>query len=48
MKYWVKVTLTTADKVEAKSLEHAFEILSDAAMSSNPWDWYYEEIKDEN
>ena len=48
MKYWIEVTLTMADEVEAESPEHAFEILSDAAMSGGSWDWYYEEIEDED
>lgn len=47
MKYWVEVKLTMHDEVEANSPEEAFEILSEYAIRSGDWDYYYEEIEDE-
>ena len=48
MKYWITVTLEMSDEVEANSPQEAFEILSEAAMSGGSWDWYYEEIEEDD
>lgn len=46
MKYWVEVTLSMQDEVEANSPEEAFEIVSEYAIRGGTWDYDYEEIED--
>ena len=47
MLYNITVRLEMSDFVEADSPEEAFEILSTDAMNDGSWDWYYEEVEEE-
>lgn len=46
MVYYMTVTLTMSDYVEANSPEEAFEILSEDAMAGGSWDYFYEEVSE--
>ena len=45
-KYYMTVTLSMSDYVEADSPEEAFEILSEDAMSGGSWDYSFDEIEE--
>lgn len=47
MIYNITVRLEMNDFVEANSPEEAFEILSTDAINGGSWEWYYEEIEEE-
>lgn len=46
-KVWVRLECEY-DDIEAESEEEAFHIASDAAMGGGTWDYFVEEVEDED